>query len=315
MSFQIYNTKDAQKWDKIVKSFPDYDVYYLSGYAKACEVHGDGEGLLIYYQDETTRGINVVIKKSLEDGYSYVETPYGYGGFLIEGDFAKVFDAYDRFCKEEKIAKEFIRFHLFYETHQQFQGLLESKSNNIVRSLTETIEEIQKDFEHKVRKNIKKAVSNGLTMLISKDNKYLNDFLNIYEKTMNRKNATEKYRFDRNYFTTLNQMEENIMYFFVLHEETIISCELVLYDKTRAYSFLGGTLNEYFDLRPNDFLKFEIIKWAKNQGLTHFVLGGGTGSDDGIFKYKKSFAPNGVVKYYLGDTFFIPEKVPNRKID
>ena len=44
------NFPDPAKWDDIVKSFPNYDVYYLSGYVKAFQVHGDGEALLLYYQ-------------------------------------------------------------------------------------------------------------------------------------------------------------------------------------------------------------------------------------------------------------------------
>jgi hypothetical protein len=28
------------------------------------------------------------------------------------------------------------------------------------------------------------------------------------------------------------------------------------------YSFLAGTVAEYFELRPNNFLKMEAIKWG-----------------------------------------------------
>ena len=37
--------------------------------------------------------------------------------------------------------------------------------------------------------------------------------------------------------------------------------------------------------RANDFLKFEVIKWAKEKGFKNYVLGGGYGTDDGIFQY------------------------------
>ena len=61
-------------------------------------------------------------------------------------------------------------------------------------------------------------------------------------------------------------------------------------------------------MRPNDFLKYEIIKWAKEKGLKNFVLGGGYGADDGIFQYKTCLAPKGVVDFYIGRTVFDQEK-------
>ena len=84
----------------------------------------------------------------------------------------------------------------------------------------------------------------------------------------------------------------------------MISAELVIYGSENCYSYLGGTNSEYFDLRPNDFLKYEIIKWAKNKGLKNFVLGGGYGSDDGIYQYKLSLAPHGVYNFYIGRKVF-----------
>ena len=49
---EIINIDESEKWDSIVKSFSNYDVYYMSGYTKAFKLHGDGEPTLIYYHDE-----------------------------------------------------------------------------------------------------------------------------------------------------------------------------------------------------------------------------------------------------------------------
>jgi hypothetical protein len=61
-------------------------------------------------------------------------------------------------------------------------------------------------------------------------------------------------------------------------------------------------------MRPNDFLKYEIIKWAQKKGLIRFILGGGYGYDDGIFRYKKSLAPNGIYSFYVGKKIFDNDK-------
>jgi hypothetical protein len=63
---------------------------------------------------------------------------------------------------------------------------------------------------------------------------------------------------------------------------------------------LGGTLPDVFSHRPNDLLKHEIILWARNAGKKAFILGGGHESNDGIFRYKKSFAPQGSMPFCVG---------------
>jgi lipid II:glycine glycyltransferase (peptidoglycan interpeptide bridge formation enzyme) len=103
-------------------------------------------------------------------------------------------------------------------------------------------------------------------------------------------------------------MEGQYVYFHVLCEGLVISTELVIYGTENSYSFLGGTNRNYFQMRPNDFLKYEIIKWGHEKGLKRFILGGGYGTDDGIFRYKKSLAPNGIYNFYIGKKIFDEEK-------
>ena len=50
---QIISLSQPIAWDEIVKSFPNYDVYYLSGYVKSFYIHGDGEPQLLYYTSST----------------------------------------------------------------------------------------------------------------------------------------------------------------------------------------------------------------------------------------------------------------------
>ena len=163
------------------------------------------------------------------------------------------------------------------------------------------------DFKQKVRKNVKKANSYGLDIIIENSDTHLDDFLRIYYGTMDRTDAEKKYYFSKRFYETLGEMKDNMMYFHVVYEGKIISTELVIYGTENVYSYLGGTDNAYFDVRPNDFLKYEIIKWAKQKGLKKFVLGGGYGADDGIFQYKLCLAPHGQYDFCIGKRIFDKE--------
>ena len=67
----IITLDESDKWDSIVKSFRNYDVYYLSGYTKAFKLHGDGEPTLIYYHDEEIRAINVVMIRDIAEDKNF----------------------------------------------------------------------------------------------------------------------------------------------------------------------------------------------------------------------------------------------------
>jgi hypothetical protein len=55
----VYTYNNNQRWLEIIKSFPDYDVYYLPQYTKAFALHGDGEPCLYYYEGQGLRAANV----------------------------------------------------------------------------------------------------------------------------------------------------------------------------------------------------------------------------------------------------------------
>ncbi len=314
---KIYQLSDGEQWNTVVRSFEKYDVYYLKEYVEAFSIRGDGEPLLFCYEDEDLRAIHVVMKRDIAaderfkdkiqaDTFYDVVTPYGYGGWLFQGLglAEKAYEAYILWCKQNNIISEFVRFSLFSNSRESYYGDVIPRMNNVVCDLNCSMNDMLMRFEHKVRKNYKKAQRAGLQIEIDTVGDKLNDFLDIYYSTMDRNNAEKGYYFTETFFKTINKMRGNFTYFHVLYEGKIIASELVIIGSENMYSYLGGTYNEYFDMRPNDFLKCEIIKWGIEQGYRRFVLGGGYGSDDGIFRYKKGFAPEGIVQFYTGQMIF-----------
>ena len=105
---QIFDIPQSQGWDSIVRSFQEYDVYYLSGYVRAFQIHGDGVPQLLFYEQDGLRAIYVYMKrKTAIKGWYDSITPYGYGGVLFEGDTSEAnlkafWDAYVQKMKEEK---------------------------------------------------------------------------------------------------------------------------------------------------------------------------------------------------------------------
>lgn len=308
----------VQEWNALVHSFSNYDVFYLNEYVTAFmnESQKNGIPILLLYENGADKAINVVFKRDIskddklhgkipEDTYFDLITPYGYGGFIGK---IKNYDClnkeYNEYCKQKKYICEFVRFELLNDYYNNYDGNILTKTHNVIRSLEMPIDLMWMDFKQNVRKNVKRANKNGLKIINENTGQYLKDFLDIYYSTMDRNSANNDYYFSKDFFKKINDMKDNIMYFHVVYENKIISTELVIYGAENCYSYLGGTYKDYFDLRPNEFLKFEIIKWAKDKGLTNFILGGGYGADDGIFHYKTHFSPRGIVNFYIGKKIF-----------
>lgn len=236
-------------------------------------------------------------------------TPYGYGGPFAWGDpdWRLFWQEFNAWARNSDVVSLFARLSLFEEQLIPFDGCVETKAPNVVRSLDMSIDELWMDYKHKVRKNVKKARRSGLEVEVDYDGARLEDFLDIYCDTMQRRNAKGFYYFDREFFETLiRDLAGNFAFFHAIWNQKVVSTELVLLSTSHMYSFLGGTRGEAFDMRANDILKHSIVEWGVEKGKKAYVLGGGYESGDGIFKYKISFAPNGQVPFRVGSHIYDP---------
>lgn len=231
-------------------------------------------------------------------------TPYGYGGAFLCADevvdAAAFGEAFQEVERSLQLVSLFVRFSLFSEQVVGYPFEQVTVAGNVVVPLAAP-EVMWTKYAHKVRKNVKRARANGVMVEVDSEGRRLGEFHRIYASTMERRNADGAYRFSAAFFgELLEKLSGSVVLFHAVSEGRVISTELVLVSERRLYSFLGGTDAGYFELRPNDLLKHEVCAWGYGEGKEHFVLGGGYCSEDGIFQYKKSFAPDGVVPFVVG---------------
>ncbi|XLS30763.1 peptidoglycan bridge formation glycyltransferase FemA/FemB family protein [Flavobacteriaceae bacterium M23B6Z8] len=247
--------------------------------------------------------------------YYDVSSPYGYSGPSFSPDMPKHYlaafwEKIDAWYKTNSVVSEFIRFSLD-ENHAHYTGTLIPTLKN-VKGKIRSEKEQWNDLKPKARNNYRKALQEGLQIQIFYENipeKIVEDFYDIYIKTMIRNNADKRYFYDLEYFKMIiKQNTDNCAIALIYKEDKPISAELILISHQTLYSFLGGTHQEYFYCRPNDFLKLEMMKWAREKGKLFYVLGGGREDNDGLYKYKKSFFPHDEdVIYYTGRKIINPK--------
>lgn len=319
----VYDLKQSEQWDAVVRSFADYDVYWLGGYVKAFQIHGDGEPLLFYYADSDIRGINVVMKRdvsqdvhfkgSIETGtYFDFSTPYGYGGWIIEGtDSRPLFDAYEKWCVNNGIISEFVRFHPVLENHvfssDAYQVI---PLGNTVSLDLSSPEKIWANMTSKNRNMIRKAQKNDVRIYSGRDPELYETFRKIYNGTMDKDEAAEYYYFGQNFYHSLcEDLPNNAQVFYAALEGKIIAASIMLTANGRMNYHLSGSLREYANLAPTNLLLYQAALWGFENGCRTLYLGGGVGSrDDNLFKFKRAF-------YRLDDLprFYIGKKIFNKE--
>lgn len=321
---KVYTLNEANVWDEIVKSFKDSDVYYLSGYVKGFKIHGDGEPLLFYYDDGKIRGINVVMKRDVascvyfkdkipEKTYFDFATPYGYGGWIIEGDndASDLFSAYEKWCLENNIISEFVRFHPVTDNHRFSQKSYEviSLSNTVCVDL-QNEDVIWANFTSKNRNMIRKAQKNGLAVSYGLSKELFDTFKEIYNATMDKDNATDYYYFGTEFYDSiLNDLDNNAKIFFVTAEdgETAASA-IMLYENGKLNYHLSGSRRAYQNLAPTNLLLYEAAVWGSKNGCKTLHLGGGVGSaEDSLLAFKKAFYRGELCKFHIGKKIFNDE--------
>jgi hypothetical protein len=241
-----------------------------------------------------------------------VVTPFGYGGAFAVGNRRALTAAFWTCLGEwyavNRVVAEFVRLSLFPDEILEYPGEVRESQLNVARSLDVDESELWNDYQYKVRKNVRRARSEGLEVIVDTTGKHVAEFLAVYHETMDRRGARPEYYVSREFLDRIHvKLAGHFAYFHVLRGESMVSTELVLHSDTAAYSFLGGTKASAFGLRPNDLLKHTIILWAKAAGKRTFVLGGGATPNDGIFQYKKSFAPRGCVPFKIGTRVLIED--------
>lgn len=319
----IYTLEEARQWDELVRGFRQYDIYYLSGYVKGFWLHGDGQPLLIYCQTGNLRGINVVFKRVIsadvrfagklaEELFDFI-SPYGYGGWLLEGegDFADILEEYDRWCQKNRIVSEFVRFHPLLENHKPLTRGYEvvALGSTVAMDLTSP-GVIWENMTSKNRNMVRKAQKNGLRIYRANGPEIYGVFQEIYELTMDKDQAADYYYFGAAYYRTMwEDLARNAQVFYARTEDgTVAAAAIIMGANGGLHYHLSGSRREYQSLAPTNLLLYEAACWGSENGYRTLHLGGGIGSrEDSLFAFKKAFCRKEPYGFHIGKRILDPD--------
>ncbi len=260
---------------------------------------------------------NIVLHDT-DTGFYDVSSPWGYNGpFFKEGSsealIKEFWNALDLWYTENNVVSEFLRFN-FFENYHSYTGEAVHTLYNVKGDITDW-DLFWSNLKSNTRNQFRKAEKTGLAFKLFYKNiteKHVKDFYQVYIGTMDRRDAIDSFYHPLEYFLDFwKNNEEKCAIGLVYKDGLPISTELFLISESTLYSFLGGTDANHFKLRPNEYLKISAIKWANEEGLNYYMIGGGlsNGKEDNLYLYKKKYFPfDDDIDFYTGRKIIMPKK-------
>lgn len=325
---KVIGLDNESLWQETVKGFKNHDVFYLPQYTEPFRLHGDGEPLLFYYEADGLRAANVVMKRDIalappfteripKGTYFDLSTPYGYGGFMLEGTadegaIRRMSRMYEDCCRDMGIVSEFVRFHPLLNNHVGLEPLYQiiQMGKTITLDLSSS-EIIYANIRKRTRNRIRKAQQYGLSVEMGCSSELFAQFADLYIETMARTGALPYYFFSPAFFERVRVgLPDNAMIFYAVCGGEIAAMELVLHCNGQMHSHLQASRRESQHLSPIPLMVYTEALWGFEHGYRHFHMGGGLGSseDDDIFQFKNNFNRSSTTRFHTGRRIFSQEK-------
>ncbi len=312
MSIEIISPTDI-RWRGYLDTIP-HDFYHLPSYLELeAKRHGALAEAIIVRDGDSILFLPYLVRNCCEIWQSSdlcvseiydVISPYGYPGMLVsksgqnQNFIKQSWDLIQRNWQERNICSAFIRLHpilnsyLDYWLDDNVRSIVYDRSHVVTCNLTAPIEELWRQTRQNHRTKINKLRRAGFITKILPIAQCLDVFIDIYQETMQRVNASSTYFFDRSYFEKLAQAlgdRGNICS--VELDGKVVAASIITEFSGIVQYHLGGTLTEFLPYSPNTIMFDYIRRWAKERNNKYFNLGGGLGgSQDSLYHFKSGFS-------------------------
>jgi hypothetical protein len=287
---------DDPRWDQVVDEAPTPDVYFRPGYCTAYELAG--EGRLVAVRTETS--LFPLLLRELpfgEDGCDAV-TPFGHGGLLPLANGADLRADVDQlrdWCRANGVISCLLRLHPLLGA---FEHLSETDGVDVLEHGPTSAVDLSRLRDGRLagmskgRKADLSAARRELEVSWEAGSDALEAFRAVYEETMVRLGAGEKYFFAQEYYRALaDGLGAGLGIALARRNGDVVGGSLFLADPVGpfAHYHLSGTTEAGRELKAGTLLVHEGAMWASRRGCTVLHLGGGAGGADSVYAFKRSF--------------------------
>ena len=173
-----------------------------------------------------------------------------------------------------------------------------AKTNEYVVNLEGGAQKLWMNIHHNKRRNIKRALEQGVEVTQSHSKEDLKTFYSLLEITVAREGFTP---YPRTLFEAIwNSYDPDLSSVFLAKwKGKALSGVFVVVQGKTAYALNAGSLAEEREVRPTDIMHWKAMEWACSKGYSRYNLGGVSepppiegSSKWGIWRWKKEWKGN-----------------------
>jgi hypothetical protein len=304
---KIITLDNKNEWYEYLKRINVNDIYFFPEYFELNQTIIKGKVECFVYEGKDVVILYPYIKRSIDRScYFDISSGYGFGGYIgmpRNQGVNKFRSAFHRYCLENNIVSEFIRFHPLYNNHFLASSEIDFLENCQPVILADFCSEnfnMKTMITKEAWKKIKKAERNKIEVSEYNTEIDCKEFERLYYKTMNRLEASKFYFFNEDFFRFMRkELASSSILFNARYQGEVVGGLWILFGKTFSYNFLSCSDADYANLGINDLLQWKALEWAYHSGKQKHLLGGGRKGEDSLFQFKAKFAPYRH-NYYLG---------------
>lgn len=308
---KIINPLQFPDWDEQILNFPDYSLFHTSGWIKTISKTYKYEPQFFVVQNDNSVDaiVPMITIKSLITGKRVVSLPFSdYCEPLIsEGiNFQDLFDKILEFSKIKNLK------YIELRGGQKFLNDTPPSTFDYLHKLdlTSGEENIFKKLSSNTKRNIKKAEREDVPVNISSSNEAMNDFYKMNCATRKKHGLPpQPKKFFENLYQYLIAKGKGFIAVAKHQNKPVASAVYLLTGEKAVYKY-GASYMEYQNLRANNIVMWQAIKYCINEGYKEFCFGRTEPDNEGLRKFKLGWGTNEEVnntyRYDLGKDSFIP---------
>jgi len=284
---KIINPLEIQNWEELILQHPDYSFFHSSYWSKVLQ---DTYNYKPYYFTIEKEGLllavlPLIIVNSYLTGKRAVSLPFSdYCQPLIsdEINFNELFNEVLKLGKSKKLK------YLELRGGNKYFPDVEASTFDYIHNLDITLgeEKLFKNFSSNTKRNIKKAMRERVTVEISSSKSALEDFymMNCITRKKHGLPPQPKKFFDNLLKHVLSQ--NNGFIAIGKHNNMIIAGAVYLHIGNKALYKFGASIVGYQNLRANNLVMWEAIKYYSTKGFESFCFGRTEPDNEGLRKFK-----------------------------
>jgi len=300
MHVETVNPMNYPEWDALLLRNPDYSFFHTSTWARVLSKSYRYKPC--YFIIKRDNGLSSLIPffevNSLLTGKRGVSLPFT--------DFCKPI-----FSKEENIDKimEWIidygkqRGWRYFEIRDGYNLLHNEVPSSYYYehclALNQDEQLIHSKLKSNVKRNIKKALNEGVTVEFHSDLEAMRDFYRL--NCMTRKNHNlppQPYKFFKIIMDEIISKGRGVVVL-AHHRETVIAGAVYFHFGDKVIYKYGASDRRYQSLRANNLIMWEAIKWFSQKGFKNLSFGRTNPENKGLMQFKNSWGGDVNEIYYF----------------